>query len=108
MADPAIEAMFVDDIVTASRRQFGAIAHDIALFGRPWGFSLTDVVPPVRWWHGDEDNLVPLSHARHAAARLPDCELHIRCAESHLGGFAVADTVLGAVLDVWDRSRPSP
>lgn len=99
--DPGIEAMFVDDLVTASRRRFGAIPDDIALFGRDWGFRLAEVTAPVRWWHGDADNLVPLSHAEHTIDRLPDCVLHLRPGESHLGGFAAADEVLTAVAALW-------
>lgn len=97
MADPAIEAMFVDDLLHGSAFQFGAIAHDAALFGRHWGFRLRDVKVPVRWWHGDSDNLVPLDHAEHACELLADCELHVRPGEGHLGGFAAADEVLEAL-----------
>jgi pimeloyl-ACP methyl ester carboxylesterase len=93
-ADPEIEAMFIDDLVHGSALRFGAIAHDAALFGRHWGFELSDVKVPVRWWHGDTDALVPQSHAEHTAARIPDCELSMRPGESHLGGFAAADQVL--------------
>lgn len=93
-ADPEIEAMFIDDLVRGSALRFGAIAHDIALFGRHWGFELTDVSAPVRWWHGDADSLVPLDHAKQAVGRIPDAELHVRHDESHLGGFAAADEVL--------------
>lgn len=96
-ADPEIEGMFVDDLVHGTRLRFGAVAHDIALFGRHWGFHLGDVKVPVRWWHGDADNLVPLDHAEVAVSRLSDCEFHLRPGESHLGGFAVADEVLEAV-----------
>lgn len=92
--DPEIEGMFIDDIVSASRSQFGALAHDIALFGKDWGFRLGDVVTPVYWWHGDADNFVPLGHAEHSVALLPDAELFLRPGESHLGGFAAADEVL--------------
>jgi pimeloyl-ACP methyl ester carboxylesterase len=103
LVDPEIEGMFIDDLIHASRHRFGAIPHDIALFGRHWGFQLKDVRAPVRWWHGDADNLVPLEHARHAVSLLPDCELHVRPGESHLGGFAVADDVLAAVAEISRR-----
>ena len=70
-ADPDMEAMFLDDIANARRRRFAAVAHDAALFGRPWGFELTDVHVPVFWWHGDADNLVPLAHAEHSVDAAP-------------------------------------
>lgn len=49
----------------------------------------------MRWWHGDADPIVPLEAARCAASHLPDVELVLRPEESHLGGFAAADEVLG-------------
>lgn len=99
MRDPEFEAMMVDDLVTALRQGFGAIAHDAALFGRHWGFHLGDITAPVRWWHGDADNIVPLDDAVAAAERLADVELHVRPGESHLGGFAAADEVLAAMAE---------
>jgi pimeloyl-ACP methyl ester carboxylesterase len=104
-ADPEMEAMFIDDIANASRKRFGAVAHDIALFGRPWGFNLTEIHVPVYWWHGDADNIVPLTHAEQSIALLRECELHVRATESHLGGFAVADMVLETLARAW---QPAP
>jgi pimeloyl-ACP methyl ester carboxylesterase len=100
-ADPDIEAMFIDDFVHASRSQFGAVVHDAALFGRPWGFDLADIETPVYWWHGDADNIVPLAHADHSVALLRSCELAVRPTESHLGGFAAADLVLETLTSAW-------
>lgn len=93
-ADPEIEAMFIRDLVAANRHGFRGLFNDVVLFGRPWGFALADVDVPVRWWHGDADSLVSLEHARHAASRLPDCELVVRPGESHLGGFGITNEVL--------------
>ena len=92
--NPEIEGMFIDDLVRGSALRFGALAHDMALFGRHWGFELGDIKAPVRWWHGDADSLVPLEHAEQATSRIADCELRVRPGESHLGGFAAADEVL--------------
>ena len=101
-ADPEIKAMFIDDIANGSRRRFGAVAHDAALFGRPWGFNIADIDTPVFWWHGDADNLVPIAHAEHSAALLKSCEYYVRPTESHLGGFGVADMVLETLANAWD------
>jgi pimeloyl-ACP methyl ester carboxylesterase len=100
-ADPNIEAMFIDDIQQTVRTQCKAVLNDAVLFGRDWGFRLADVQVPVKWWHGDADVIVPLAGVQQAAELLPNCELHIRPEESHLGGFAVADDVLRAIDHVW-------
>jgi pimeloyl-ACP methyl ester carboxylesterase len=108
-ADPDVEAMVIDDIVNASRTQFGAVTHDVSLFGRDWGFSIGNIDVPVFWWHGDADNIVPVTHAEHSAELLHACELDVRPGESHLGGFAVADVALTTLLDAWDEARsPDP
>ncbi|HEY2812071.1 MAG TPA: alpha/beta hydrolase [Acidimicrobiales bacterium] len=106
-ADPDIEAMFIDDIVTASRRQFSAFVHDAALFGRPWGFDLAAINTPVFWWHGDADTFVPLAHAEHSVGLLNACQLSVRPGESHLGGFAAADLVLETLMESWTSSGGS-
>ena len=80
-----------------------APVDDIILFTRHWGFLLREVTPPVKWWHGDADHIVPLSHGRHCVERLPNAELFIRPGESHLGGFAAAEEVLETLLATWDR-----
>jgi pimeloyl-ACP methyl ester carboxylesterase len=103
--DPEIEAMLIDDLVVGSRRRFGAVVHDAALMGRPWGFDLGDIEVPVFWWHGDADNIVPLAHAGHVSALLPTCELSIRPEQSHMGGFAVADVVLETIIDTWSSRK---
>ncbi len=70
-ARPEIKAMFIDDIVSGSRRGMSAPVLDLVLFTRPWGFSLADIKVPIRWWHGDADNIVPLAHGVHVPAAHP-------------------------------------
>ena len=105
LGDPALEAMFVDDLTLGGRRQFQAMVNDFVLIGRPWGFRLADVRVPVRWWHGDSDPFVPLEQAQRTAAVLPDCELVVRAGESHLGDFAAADEVLTTLARIWEARR---
>ena len=104
LSDPEYEAMFVDDLVSGANRQFQAMVNDVILMGKPWGFSLSDVTVPVRWWHGDADPFVPLAQAQRAAALLPDVELRVRHGESHLGGFAAADEVLSVLSSLWQEA----
>jgi pimeloyl-ACP methyl ester carboxylesterase len=98
-----IEAMFLDDLFNTNGRLQAPI-NDVILFTREWGFSLRDVRVPVKWWHGDADQFVPLAHGRHCVSLLPRGELYLRPGESHLGGFGATDDVLQRILAVWDRS----
>lgn len=104
-ARPEIKAMFLDDLLGGSRRGIRAPIYDIMLFTRPWGFSVRDIKVPVRWWHGDSDNIVPLAHGQHIVPLIPDGELFIRPGESHLGGLGAAEEVLDTLLSLWDARR---
>jgi pimeloyl-ACP methyl ester carboxylesterase len=97
LADPEIEAIFVDDMVNVFLGRCQAMIDDARLLGRDWGFRLADVKVPVRWWHGDADPLVPIDGVHAAVSRLQDAQLTLRSGESHLGGFARIDEVLAFI-----------
>jgi pimeloyl-ACP methyl ester carboxylesterase len=100
---PEMRAMFLDDIVVATRQSVAAPLLDLVLFYRDWGFSLRDLVVPIRLWHGDADNIVPLAHAEHLASLLPDVELRIRPGEGHLGGMDAAEEIFEVLLGLWGQ-----
>jgi pimeloyl-ACP methyl ester carboxylesterase len=102
-AQAEVKAMFIDDILNGSRRVVAAPVLDFLVFARAWGFSVRDITVPVRWWHGDADNIVPLAHAQHMVSLIRDGELYVRPGESHLGAFGAADEVLTTLLAVWNR-----
>jgi pimeloyl-ACP methyl ester carboxylesterase len=97
-----IKTMFLNDL-TDTRGRLRAPIDDIILFTRHWGFLLKEVTPPVKWWHGDADHIVPLAHGEHCVERLPNAELFIRPGESHLGGFGAAEEVLETILATWEE-----
>jgi pimeloyl-ACP methyl ester carboxylesterase len=103
LARPEFRAMFLDDLLHGARFQVGAPLADIILFTRPWGFDLADVKVPVRWWHGDNDHIIPHAHGLHVAARLPDARFETIHGESHLGGLGVATEVLEELMDLGPR-----
>lgn len=103
LARPEFKAMFLDDILNGSRKQFSAPLADVQLFSKDWGFTAADVNVPVLWWHGDADHIIPFSHGEHMVARLPDASLHVLAGESHLGGLGVGEHILTSLLEAWDR-----
>ena len=94
--------MFLDDLLGASRRGVRSIVYDARLFLRPWGFSVRDIRVPVRFWHGDADNIVPLAHAEHLVALVPDAELRVRRGESHIGTLDAAPEIIDVLLGLWN------
>ncbi|WP_300642870.1 alpha/beta hydrolase [Nocardioides sp.] len=105
LARPEFKAMFLDDLLNGSRFQTTAPIHDLILFTRDWGFTLADVRVPVRWWHGDDDHIVPFHHGAHVVDRLPDATMHVIDGESHLGGLGIAEEVLSTVMSLQGLAR---
>ena len=100
LARPEFKAMFLDDLLNGSRFQTSAPINDLILFTRDWGFALADVQVPVRWWHGDDDHIVPFHHGAHVVDRLPDARMTVIDGESHLGGLGIAEEVLSTVFSL--------
>jgi pimeloyl-ACP methyl ester carboxylesterase len=102
-ASPGMKEMFLDDLGRgAAGVGLLAVTTDVVLFTRHWGFSVSDITVPVRFWHGDADHMVPLDHARHMAELMADAELTVRPDESHLGTLVVGDEAVRTVLELWD------
>ncbi|MDT0203316.1 alpha/beta hydrolase [Nocardioides sp. AE5] len=103
LSRPEFKAMFLDDLLNGSRFQTSAPLSDLVLFTRDWGFRVADIEVPVRWWHGDDDHIVPFAHGEHTTALIPDAELRTIAGESHLGGLGVAEEVLGTLASLGVR-----
>lgn len=101
LQNPIHRDMFLDDISNSGRHGMVSVGYDAFLFAKYWGFSVRDVDCPVTWWHGDADNIIPLSHGEHIVGLLPQAELRVRPDEGHLGGFAIGDEVVETVLSAW-------
>jgi pimeloyl-ACP methyl ester carboxylesterase len=90
--------MFLDDLLNGSRKQVTAPLSDLILFSRYWGFEAADVRVPVRWWHGDDDHIVPHRHGEHMVRLLPDAVLRTIEGESHLSGLGLAEEILATLM----------
>ena len=60
----------------------GVIA-DAEIYGRPWGFELSEVRVPVRLWHGKQDRAFAFQLAEDVAKRLPNCVAKMVDNEGH-------------------------
>jgi pimeloyl-ACP methyl ester carboxylesterase len=103
LSRPEFKAMFIDDLLNGSRFQTSAPINDLILFTRPWGFDLADVRVPVRWWHGNDDHIVPFRHGQHVVGRLPDATMSVIDGESHLGGLGIAQEVIETLMNLGPR-----
>ena len=104
MVEPEVKAMFLADILGAEAIR--SPIHDLALFGRHWGFRIANVKAPVLIWHGDADHIVPYSQGEHLARLLPTSSLTTVPDLGHFAGFTQADEVLGGLRQVFDGVHP--
>jgi pimeloyl-ACP methyl ester carboxylesterase len=105
---PDMKEAFLYDLTLAARTGVRSAIHDLVLFGRDWGFLLADLEVPIRFWHGDADKIVPLSHGIHQAALVPESELIVVPGGGHFSGYETAaevfDTILGFFPEELDRA----
>jgi pimeloyl-ACP methyl ester carboxylesterase len=101
LARPDMKEVFLYDIEVAARTGLRATMHDLLLFGRDWGFLLSEIEVPIRFWHGDADKIVPLGHGVNQAALVPDSELTVVPGGGHFSGYETVEEVFSTVLDLW-------
>ncbi|MEU4238284.1 alpha/beta hydrolase [Actinoplanes sp. NPDC026619] len=94
VADATIERLLLESYAEATRPgPYGWIDDALAL-RRPWGFDLTAISQRVLLWHGAEDNVVPASHARWLAQRIPSAELTVQSGSAHFGAMEILPSIL--------------
>lgn len=98
---PEMKQMFAEDIVGGTHQGLRAFVSDVALFSRPWPFSPRDIRVPIRFFHGDADTIVPLSHSEHLARLVPDSRLEVMAGLGHFAGFCSVARVLEELDGLW-------
>ena len=100
LKQPGMKKMFIDDLTRALDHGLFSPGYDLALFSKEWGFHLSDIKVPVRYWQGDADTIVPFSHGEWQASLVSDSELR-RCeGQGHFGGYADVDEVIEVLVQV--------
>ena len=72
----------------------GPVVDDDLAYVRDWGFDPADVTAPTLVVHGDADGMVPASHGRWLAARVPDAELWVEAGGGHISVLSRAEDAL--------------
>ncbi len=94
--------MMLQDVAEAFRTGCEGFLQDLRLEARPWSLPLERISCPVRLWHGDADNTVPVTATERLAAQIPNATVSIR---AHAGHFFVFD-IWSEVLD-WLVAQPA-
>lgn len=91
---------FVEEVRAALRPGGRAMAQDLVLFSRPWGFTPRDVgAVPVRLWHGDADKVVPVSIGQYFAREIPGCRATFVAGGGHMMIIDHAGEIMAAIAD---------
>jgi pimeloyl-ACP methyl ester carboxylesterase len=80
----------------------GMVDDDLA-YVAPWGYVPGQVVAPLLLVHGEQDRMVPSSHGRWLAERIPGAELWLRPDDGHISVLSSAEDALA-----WLAARVSP
>jgi pimeloyl-ACP methyl ester carboxylesterase len=95
---PDVFDAFVREARLAPATAARAMAQDMALFARPWGFELSSVAVPVDFWQGDADRNVPPAHARRQSERVEGSKLHEIAGGGHFMGYDHIAEILQALV----------
>ena len=76
LAHPGARPAMIADLRESYRQGTTAMAADLLMYTRPWGFRLDEVTTTAHLWHGEHDPKVPITVARELATSLPHCQPH--------------------------------
>jgi pimeloyl-ACP methyl ester carboxylesterase len=74
LQNPELREILTEASREALRPGVEGPAWDGFLLGQPWGFDLRSIRIPVRLWHGERDNVVPVAMGRCLAKMIPGCD----------------------------------
>lgn len=71
-------------------------AWDGFLLGQDWGYDLKSIRIPVRLWHGEKDNVIPIAMGRYLAATIPGCQSKFYPEDGHFSlPYGRCEEILG-------------
>ena len=70
VARPDVQQMQIAMFLEAFRSGYRGEVRDVVIATRPWGVRLEEIALAVRLWDGDQNRLVPPSHAQYLAYAL--------------------------------------
>lgn len=94
LAQPATRQMAIASVLEAFRSGYRGEVRELVIAARPWGLRLEKITLGVRLWDGDQNHLIPPSHAHYLAHAIPNAQLRI----SSGGTYTVISGQMGEIL----------
>jgi pimeloyl-ACP methyl ester carboxylesterase len=94
LARPAVRASLLDSYARAFAGGTRGQVHDWGVIAAPWGFVPGEITVEVQLWQGDQDDRVPLHHAKHLAGAISGSRLRILRGEGHMIAFTHIEQAL--------------
>lgn len=83
LADPRFRDVMLRNASELYRQGGRGLYDEALIMARAWGFALDEVATPVRIWHGELDQAVPVAMARHLVRSMPTADATILPGEAH-------------------------
>ena len=104
LADPRFRDVMLRNASELYRQGGRGLYDEALIMARSWGFPLDEVRTPVRIWHGELDQAVPIAMGRHLARSIPTADATFLPGEAHHLLYDRWEEILGEVAA---RSRTS-
>lgn len=82
--DPTTRQVVREIFLESTRRGPAGVVDEYRIWARPSELAFEEADVPIRIWHGDLDEIVPLHHAQYVAGRLPKAEVTVLPGVGHL------------------------
>jgi pimeloyl-ACP methyl ester carboxylesterase len=102
LADPRFRTVMLRNASELYRQGGRGLYDEAIIMARPWGFTLEGITVPVRIWHGELDQAVPVSMARHLARTIPTAVATFLPGEAH---HLLYDRWEEILREIGERSR---
>ena len=96
---PEVAAALSASLREAFRQGGQGVADELLLLMRPWTVRLQEIQVPVRLWHGEADDMVPVAMGRHFAQAIPNCRAEFMPGGGHYLVFERLGAFLEAMIE---------
>ncbi|GAA3201135.1 alpha/beta hydrolase [Actinocorallia longicatena] len=108
--DAGIRSLLISSWTEGIRQSTDGWIDDLLAFVAPWGFDQADIRVPTLVWHGADDHLSPVGHARNLGARIPGSHVVIQPGRGHFGALNIMPDIISGLAHGhrgWNSISPS-